>query len=455
MVNTFLHDLSLIITAAAIIGNLALGIFVLLHNPKNKTNQIYFVFILFLITWMGSSYILDENVKELVQIFLLRITFASGALAAYSFYLFSNFFPISKRFSLSQKILAVITLFLVILSIFTNSIVIPLQSIPGAFYFHDGLLYPLYTAILLFLLLRSVITFFYNFQRSKGQQRLQLAYILLGMFVPVIFIMVFTLIIPMLNPNMDKVEFMTRVILHRVSLVSTLLYTIATSYAIIRHRLFGIRVILGELLFWLVGSTLTFVFFYGTILFESRLFDSLTSPIAIFLNIILALVVFPTLRATNNWLRHTIRKISINVSFDHEHVLKEYNQEITQCHTTTEIIASLFKFVIEIYSPKFIGIVLIEHLTSNITAEWKGLTPEQLINVENEEVITELFNENSQKIKELLPNFELQMPIELTGYLGVLVLGTRKDHSAYAIEDIQFLERVLEFTTLNLPRTLK
>lgn len=446
-----------IFSILAVVINLILGFLILHKRPYRKDQKLFCIFIVITSLWILVSNFSNYPFGLEFQTFLLKFDYFLAPYAIYAHLIFVQSFGKTKP-TLDQFflfILGLISTFFSFLAISTNLLIDEAYIVPAGIASGPGPLDSLFALFLVFMLIISITSLIRKTRKASGHEKLQAVYITLGSTLTAATITITNLFLWRLL-NLDiSTSYWVVLVIPSIGRSGTILFSAFAAYAIIRHRLFGIRVIVGELLFWLVGSTLTFVFFYGTILFESRLFDSLTSPIAIFLNIILALVVFPTLRATNNWLRHTIRKISINVSFDHEHVLKEYNQEITQCHTTTEIIASLFKFVIEIYSPKFIGIVLIEHLTSNITAEWKGLTPEQLINVENEEVITELFNENSQKIKELLPNFELQMPIELTGYQGILVLGTRKDHSAYAIEDIQFLERVLEFTTLNLPRTFK
>lgn len=450
-----MHDISLIITASAIIGNLTLGVLVLKHDSKNKTHQIYFTFIIFLIIWMASSYILDENVGENLQLLLLKLTFCSGVFAAYFLFLFSNNFPKPKHSTKKHYLIITIVGILALLSTITNLIVIPQKPIPGAYYFHEGILYPFYTLSLISLLVGTIVVLFHNLRNTKGRERLQVAYLLLGLSLPISIIMVFTLIIPMVNPNMNQDEFITRVIFHRISLVSTLFYTLSAAYAIIRHRLFGIRVILGEILFWLAGSALVFLFFYGTIVVELRFFDSLTDPLVIFLNVFIALLVFPTLRATNNWLRRAIRKITINVSFDRDHILSEYNKEITQSQATLEIVNSLFRLIDEAYTPKFAGLILIEQRSSNITAEWRGLNPEELMIAQSEEAITQFFNETSVQKRGPLPGVDLQLLFEFPEYQGVLVLGDRKDTAAYANEDVQFLEQVLTYTALNLARTTR
>jgi len=450
-----MHDIGFIITAVAIIGNLTLGIIVLKHDPKNKTNKIYFTFIVFLAIWMASSYFLDENIGESIQLILLKITFSSGILAAYFLLLFSNNFPTPKQYTIKHKLIFLVVVLFTFLNTITNFVVIPKGPIPGAYYFQEGTLYPYYALTLISLLVGTIMVLLLCYKETTGKEQLQLTYLLLGMSVPILIIIVFTLIIPLLHPNMSREEFGIRVIFHRISLISTLIYSFSAAYAIIRHRLFGIRVILGEILFWLVGSALVFLFFYSTILIEQQFFESLTSPFVISLNILIALIVFPTLRAINNLLRHTIRKIAINVSFDREHILTEYNKEITQSQTTENIIDSLFSLISEAYSPKFAGIVLIEQKTSNVTAEWRGLDAERLMIAQSEEAVTQFFNENAVQTQSILPGVDLQLPFELPEYQGVLVLGERKDTAAYASEDVQFLNQILSYTVLNLARTTR
>jgi len=453
-----LRDLSLIITAIAIIGNLALGILVLRHNPKNETNQTYFVFILFLVVWMISSYIVDENIGAQLQKLSLRVAFVSGLLASYYLFKFSLKFPQQEIFrfrSLPKLLLKILVILFVLLSAFTNLVIIPVEPILNAYFYKEGTLDPVYAICLVILLFGSLYITVRNYKGTTGKERLQLTYLILGLTIPIFFISILTLIAPIFTPNSSEYEFTLRVPFHRTSLISISIYVVTAAYAIIRHRLFGIRVILGEILFWLAGSALVFLFFYGTIVVELRFFNSLTDPLIIFLNVFIALLVFPTLRATNNWLRRTIRKITINVSFDRDHILSEYNKEITQSQATTEIVNSLCRLIDEAYAPKFAGLVLIEQRSSNITAEWRGLNPEELMIAQSEEAITQFFNETSVQKRGPLPGVDLQLLFEFPEYQGVLVLGDRKDTAAYANEDVQFLEQALTYTALNLARTTR
>lgn len=452
-----LHDLSLIITAIAIIGNLALGILVLHHDPKNKTNQTYFVFILFLVVWMISSYIVDENIGAQLQKLSLRIAFVSGLLSSYYLFKFSLNFPRQEIFrfgSLPKLLLKTLVVLFAFLAAFTNLIIIPIEPIFNAYFYKESSLYPVYAIFLVILLFCSIYITIRNYKSTTGKERLQLAYLIWGLTIPIFFISILTLIAPIFTPNSSEYEFSLRVPFHRTSLISISIYVVAAAYAIIRHRLFGIRVILGELLFWLAGAALTFIFFYATVLAEQKVFDSFTDPLVIALNVLIALVVFPLLRSANNRIRRAIRKFSINVSFDQEHVLKDFNAEITQAESTSTIIERLFAVFEDCYSPSCVGILLIDRKTANITSQWNGLTPEEIQEFEHEDTVNTLINSIGTR-PDTLQKIDAILPLTISSYDGVCVLGPKKGRDTYTTEDIQFIEKLLQYTGLNLNRTLQ
>lgn len=453
--NTF--NITSIISILTVTFNLILGILILHKRPYKTDQKLFFIFILFTSIWVLTSTFANYPFGLELQTFLLRLDFFIAPYAIYSYLVFVQYFGDVNPF-INKPILYLLGAMSVVTSLlaaFTNVVIRDTFNVPAGIASKPGPIDIPFAIFLLFMLILSIISLITKIKKATGHERLQISYIAIGSITSAIALIVANLFLwRLLNLNVSTSNLVVLVI-PSIGRSSTILISIFTAYAIIRHRLFGIRVILGEILFWLAGSALVFLFFYGTIVVELRFFDSLTDPLVIFLNVFIALLVFPTLRATNNWLRRAIRKITINVSFDRDHILSEYNKEITQSQATTEIVNSLCRLIDEAYAPKFAGLVLIEQRSSNITAEWRGLNPEELMIAQSEEAITQFFNETSVQKRGPLPGVDLQLLFEFPEYQGVLVLGDRKDTAAYANEDVQFLEQVLTYTALNLARTTR
>lgn len=453
-------DVFIITSAISIVTvtlNLILGLLILSKRPYKSDQLVFFIFIILTSTWILTSTFSNYPFGLAIQSLLLKLDFFLAPYAVYSYLVFTQIFGDAKLL-LHKNALGVLGVFTVICSFiaaFTDLIIKNTYSIHAGIGMTPGPLdipFALFIALILSL---SVVTLIVKARRMAGYEKLQISYLAIGSIATAVIITITNILLWRFLNIDSSTSYLVVLVIPSIGRSSIIFASISAAYAIVRHRLFGIRVILGEILFWLTGSALVFLFFYSTILIEQQFFDSLTNPLVISLNILIALIVFPTLRATNNWLRHAIRKITINVSFDREHILTEYNKEITQSHTTKDIIDSLFSLIHEAYVPKFAGIVLIEQKTSNVTAEWRSLDTEQLMIAQSEEAITQFFNENTAQVQSILPGVDLQLPFELSEYQGALVLGERKDTAAYASEDVRFLNQILSYTALNLARTTR
>lgn len=453
-----IHDLFNILALTLGVLNLLLGFIILIKSRLQKQIVYFLLFILFFSCWILTGVLSVYQFNEQSQTVLFDLYFFSAPLAVCAYLLFTLEFP-NNLIKPSNKTIIFATIglgiFFAIVSVTTDLVVQSTNPTPLGFAYKQGPLDIPYAIFHIFGIAAGLIIFRKQYSLSHGLAKLQTYYFLLGFLITGSSLIIFNLVLWRVANIHYSEDPLVVSILPNIGRASVTILTIVATYTTLRHRLFGIRVILGEILFWLAGSALVFLFFYGTIVVELRFFDSLTDPLVIFLNVFIALLVFPTLRATNNWLRRAIRKITINVSFDRDHILSEYNKEITQSQATTEIVNSLFRLIDEAYTPKFAGLILIEQRSSNITAEWRGLNPEELMIAQSEEAITQFFNETSVQKRGPLPGVDLQLLFEFPEYQGVLVLGDRKDTAAYANEDVQFLEQVLTYTALNLARTTR
>ena len=68
--------------------DLALGLFVLLNNPKERINRSFALFTLFGLVWMNALFFEDESITSAFRYFLLRLDYSSGLLAAFFILLF-------------------------------------------------------------------------------------------------------------------------------------------------------------------------------------------------------------------------------------------------------------------------------------------------------------------------------------------------------------------------------
>lgn len=245
--------------------NASIGLGVFLHNPKHKVNQFFTAFVIFLDLWMVSNFLENEPgiVGEKNLGLFLRLDFVSAILAVYMLFRFcSNFVECiieSREFRKYRVALFLTVIFLVTCSLFTPFIFTDTSFFEGTVTFRNGILWPLYALILaslvgggLTLLLRERLKPVFD-EKSRMRHQ-QITFISLGVILSLsnaIFINFFQGFYPI------DLE------ISRLGLYGMTFLVAFTAYAIIRHHLMDISIIirLGAI-YALLFATITFLYAY-------------------------------------------------------------------------------------------------------------------------------------------------------------------------------------------------
>jgi len=232
-----------------IIISIFFAILILSRDYKNKTNQYFSLLILFITIWVLSHFFQNEPFFREHAALLFKIDFASAPFLVFFFYLFCVNFPYVKVATLRRKkIIYLPVLFLSILSFtplvlkdigFYDSVI---DASPGPFF----ILY--FLGILLYTEegLRSLII---RYRRSKDIEKSQIRYVLIGLSIASLVVFTVNLILGVL--------FILPPFIARSSILAAfLIFYVCTTYAVTKHHLFGIRVILTEVLVGAIALTL-------------------------------------------------------------------------------------------------------------------------------------------------------------------------------------------------------
>jgi len=241
-------DLKNIFLAISAVINLFLGIITYFRNRKNNINFFWFLACMTVVFWTISM-IIYRSVDYEHSLFWCKILYISATLIP-SFLLFFTFlFPERKTsLSLFQKILIFFPNFFVILLILSNGLVIREVILHvgeekeikwGPFYF----LYVIYiTVFFLFV----IFNLFLKYKKAQEILKLQLKYMLTGIMISVFFGTLFNLFLP----SFGNFKF------NWLGQITTLFYVVFVTLAITKYHLFGIKIILTELLIGAMGIIL-------------------------------------------------------------------------------------------------------------------------------------------------------------------------------------------------------
>ena len=215
-----------------------LGLHVYFSNKKQVLNREFAFLIFSCFVWTFFNFVSDYTKSEAIGLWGSRFSLAGGALIAYSFYRFSLVFPKIKKykFNYGHIILALMIIFIVlsptkwnISSVYFNEsglcqVVIGFLYAPFLFYFSLAIL-------------AAVFNLTRNYFLYSKIEKSQVKLVLTGALIAVAFGVTGNLILPILGKQ-QIVAF---------GPYGLLFFFAFTYYAILKHRLFNIRVAIGRL----------------------------------------------------------------------------------------------------------------------------------------------------------------------------------------------------------------
>jgi len=217
------------------------GLIVYFNNRKSKSNVLFAVMIFWLIVWTAVSFIGEEPINRGAVSVLVKMDFASAILLTYFFFLFCRDFLVRNLFTRINDLWFFLPAGLFSLFSFTNLVIHDIEFYPEWRYFVPGPLYPMYVLFVFAYIITGVTNLLTKYRQFRGIKKIQTQYVLIGLALTAFVVLITNIIIP----NILKIP--SPPLVSRIGIYSTLLFIVFTSYAIIKHHLFNIKVIATEL----------------------------------------------------------------------------------------------------------------------------------------------------------------------------------------------------------------
>ncbi|MBI5374207.1 MAG: hypothetical protein HZA77_02160 [Candidatus Schekmanbacteria bacterium] len=208
------------------------------QNERKKQNTWFLILTLCITAWMVGNFLADN--AETNNLLWTRITYLASTLIAPVLLYLARIFPDEKTDSsiTSKALIFLPALILTTLLFFTDLLVSGIEKfswginvITGRLYF----LYPVYFVI--YFLIASVILI-RKFKASKDIERIQLKYFITGLAISLAIGTLANSIIPFITENYQ---------VSRFGPFGIVFFVVFTTYAILKHHLFNIKVIAAEL----------------------------------------------------------------------------------------------------------------------------------------------------------------------------------------------------------------
>jgi signal transduction histidine kinase len=225
--------------------NLVLGVSVFLKNPKGRSSKYFFGFMLVSSAWMIASFLEDEIRNATILNLLLRTDYSLGGFIALFF--LGLCLSITKSKLLDKKIilflLFAIPLILSSLIFFSNFIIEGYSLLSNGLDPVLGKYEALYEVCVILFPLLGLLNLAIRYKKSTDEDKLNITYLFLGLllfFVTIILTNVILVDIIKNSPNF--------ILYSRLGIYSLAFVVFFSGYAIIKHRLFNIKVIVTEIL---------------------------------------------------------------------------------------------------------------------------------------------------------------------------------------------------------------
>ncbi len=328
-----------IVLAFFVVANFLIGLWVLVSNKRNITNKLFLFFIACILGWLITNALADASQNEFYAIFWTKLTMFTAGMIPWSLTIFSFAFPSNKDFSWKKTLFfAPVLLIISYLSIFTSSIIKDAHSVSNITQVEFGKLAFIYATYFVIFSIGALVHFYFKFRRSKGRDRVQLEYLLLGLFFSILSGTITNLVLPVLFNIFTLTPF---------GPLTTGFLVAFTAYAIVAHQLFDIRVIIkrtvvysGLLLFTLVVYSMV-IFFFTAVFGGGDAFNIKTFVSNLVAAILIAIGFDPIRR----YLTAVTDKYLFKGEYDPQAILAELSKELSGSLDIREAMQSLVMLV--------------------------------------------------------------------------------------------------------------
>lgn len=296
--------------------HVVVGLLVFLKNPRSSLHRTFGLFVLAMVTWLSANYWVDIPTDKNVSLLLMYATFISSSLMIVLMFRFSTeLVGAFKKHASWLSVLSALGLSTSLLGA-TPLVVQDIEKQSGLYAVIFGPLSPVYLVGIIFFFVATIVILFRSYRHSRGPLRARLQIVFLSLLMAVVLSLITNLVLPLLINDVSLVVW---------GPFSTIFISAGFSYAIIKHRLFDIRLLVARTLAYVL-LTVTLAALYGFAVFgtSNLLFNQtqISTEQQAF-NILLAIVLAFTFQPLRHFFERLTENIFYRDRYDSQEVLNE------------------------------------------------------------------------------------------------------------------------------------
>jgi signal transduction histidine kinase len=444
-----------------IISLITLGSVVLLSGSQKQTNRFLAFFTFSTSGWLAINLLTNLSSNQTVALFFARLTMPLSMLVPFFYYLF-----ILKLFNKRVKkwYFGLISTAMLILLIATPTSYNIASIDPYGLNTNTGIAYYLLVIFSIMCIVPSVrILIKEYFNTNLHTVREQIKYIFLGFmaaFIPVLFF------------NGINTLFWSSDILILVGPAATIFLPFFTTYAVFKHSLFDIRLV--------VVRSLGYVLSLGLILavsafmlfgFSAQLVRwGVSQEVRLWSYVLFTLVLALSYPPIKRFFDKLTNKLFYRDAYDTQELMNEFNQVIVSTIDLPELLKRSSAVIAKYLKPDFCDIAVrsSEDDTVRIISDQPvKLHKEALEQIrgyvhkaEQRVLVTDVLEEAQDELKQLLQKSDIGMLVRVTGDVkvegsGYIVLGYKKSGNMYSTQDTAAIEIVANELAIAIQNALQ
>jgi signal transduction histidine kinase len=434
---TIINTILLIVVPSSLA---ALGLLVYLSSPKSAANRLFLGMAICLAASALGATAFNVAASTSWAFFWVKWTMVFASLLNPILLTFFYTYP-DEKLKPALKIVILdlaISLFLAI-SAFANWLFSSITVEAGAKVIHPGWLIGVFGAVFLCHLLIVFARMWTKLNKARGRQRDQWRYLALG---------VFTMLLGVAACNVLLVIVFGITRLTGVGVASILFFEVSIFYAITRHHLMDIRLIVARTVAYSVlVAVLLAIYTLGVFGISNLLFHGHTDTTQVLIYAVLAIFVGASFQPLNHWLQHTTEQIFFQTHYDSSDLILTMTKTLAGTYNLDHLSERVLEQLLTtIHIGRGALVVSIDDklrpvVEKNMPADW--LRADALLQLCQGREIVETHAISSKALIHDMRAAQIAMTIPLyvgNNLQGAIVLGDKQSGEVYAEQDVRVLE---------------
>lgn len=456
----------MVVLLFVLLTNVSLGLFVFLRNPKGRVNQLFLALALSISLWTLSSYLTDYAPAQ-YRLISAKFAFIFPVVVSGSIAYMSRIFPVDLRTRAKYTYYLVSLVFIGIGISMTSLVVGGIKLREDGTNVLPGAGYTLYVVVVLLLFLYGVRGYLQARRVANPQQKVQSKFIAYGFLFSFLWALFCNALAPALFPSLGG--------LAKYGPSGTVILVAMTAYAIVKHRLFDIRLVVARSLGYILSIaalSLTYGFLAFNVInhfiFNGADIDVFQRAFYTVLAVIIAFTFQPLRRFFDKW----TSRIFYRDAYDPQQFLNELNTVLVSTIELEPLLKRVSAVVEDSLKPVFcvfglkasesvgeriIGVQQLGFKTEDIRAV-RTVTP----TINQKVIFVDELEDHLHDARRVLQRNNISVLVRLVDDvsvvkegIGYIALGPKKSGNLYNRQDAQMLEIISDELVIAIQNALR